>query len=171
MFVVSGLRYAFMQTDFATRVSARRFFVEVLMSIRSAYDGSRVAVVIRSGPGRTKQAFREECNINTIMAKYQRTGLIEAVNKIQPQYADVAGVDFHFCMDQLVKAQEMFLELPSSVRKRFHNDPGEFLSFVGDPANRDEAVKLGLIVEPPEAPEAPVQVPVPPAAPAGSAPG
>lgn len=108
--------------------------------------------------GRTKQSFREECDINNIMKKFQVTGLVNAVNKHQPQYGDVTGVDFQSAMTTIVKAEQMFGDLPSSVRKRFQNDPAEFLSFVNDPENRDEAVRLGLIIEP--SPE----VPVPPAA-------
>lgn len=141
------------------------------MTIRSAYDGSRIPVFVKSGPGRTKQSFREECNINTIMAKYQRTGLIEAVNRIQPQYADVAGFDFQYAMDQLLRSQRMFEELPSSVRKRFHNDPAAFVEFVGDPANEDEAIRLGLLRKPPEQPK-PAPEPVSPTPKEeGSAPG
>lgn len=139
------------------------------MTIRSAYDGSRISVVVRSGPGRTKQSFREECNINTIMAKYQRTGLIEAVNKIQPAYADVAGFDFQYAMDQILLSQQMFAELPSSVRKRFNNEPRLFVEFVGDPANKDEAVRLGLIKVPD--PVDPPDPPVPGPSPAPPAPG
>lgn len=138
--------------------------------IRSAYDSQRVSVTIHSGPSRTKQSFRDECDINNIMAKYQRTGLIEAVNRIQPQYADVAGFDFQFAMDQIVQANDMFAQLPSSVRKRFHNDPREFVEFVGNPENYDEAVRLGLMKpevkepEPVPEPPAPAPTPAPPAA-------
>ena len=136
--------------------------------IRAPFDGNRVAVLVNSGPTRTKQSFKDECDINNIMAKYQRTGLIDAVSRIQPQYGDVVGFDFQFAMDQIVQAQEMFMELPSSWRKRFHNDPREFVEFVGNPENREEAVRLGLIVEP-EAPE-PVSAPSPaPVAPGSAA--
>lgn len=124
------------------------------MPIRSAFDGDRRPVILKcEGPGRTKQSFRDECDINGIMARFQRTGLIDAVNKIQPQYADVAGFDFQFAMNQIIQAQDMFAELPSGIRKRFQNDPAAFVEFVGDPANEEEARRLGLIREAVEQPQ------------------
>lgn len=117
--------------------------------------------------GRTKQSFKAECDINNIMAKFQRTGVLEFANKHQPAYGDVSGMDFQSAMDTVIQAQQMFDELPSSVRKRFHNNPAELLDFVGDEQNREEAIKLGLIEKPekrepikapeakPAAPEAP----------------
>lgn len=75
------------------------------------------------------------------------------MNKIQPQYADVAGFDFQFAMNQIIQAQDMFAELPSGIRKRFQNDPAAFVEFVGDPANEEEARRLGLIREAVEQPQ------------------
>lgn len=146
--------------------------------IRSAYDGSRVPVAVEfSGPGKTKQSFKAEADINNIMAKYQKTGLLEAVNKIQPQYGDVVGLDFQTAMEQINLAQSMFDELPSTVRKRFRNDPADFVDFVSDPANADEAERLGLIKRPEPVEKPPVaasEAPVAPSTPAlgpGSAAG
>lgn len=33
------------------------------------------------------------------------------------------------------------------MRKRFANDPAEFLAFINDPENSQEAIKLGLAIE------------------------
>lgn len=95
--------------------------------------------------GRTKQSFAAECNINTIMANFQATGLVAFVNKNQGQYADVVGLDFQTSVDQIVAAQRMFDELPALWRKKFHNNPHEFIEFVEDAGNREEAIKMGLI--------------------------
>ena len=51
--------------------------------------------------------------------------------------------------------------LPAQMRSRFNNDPAELLKFIKDPANLDEAVKLGILVKK----EAPKGDPVPPPAP------
>lgn len=79
------------------------------------------------------------------MAKYQRTGLIDFVNRRQAHYSDVRGADFQQALNVVANAQELFSELPSSWRKRFDNDPAVFLEFVNNPDNRQEALKLGLI--------------------------
>lgn len=107
------------------------------------------------------QSFAEECDINNIMAKFTRTGLIEWSNKYEGTYDDVSGVTFEACMDTVLKAQEMFDDLPSSVRNRFQNNPAAFLDFIGNAENREEAQKLGLLRDPAIVP-AVVAVPDPP---------
>ncbi len=98
--------------------------------------------------GKTKQSMRDECDINNIMAKYQTSGLLDFVNKRQPQYGDVTGVDFTKSMQTVAHATEMFMEIPSSVRKEFNNNPSEFFEFVNNPDNRDQAVAMGIFKEP-----------------------
>ena len=48
-------------------------------------------------------------------------------------------------MDTVVSVKAKFDEFPSDVRKRFRNDPVEFMKFFDDPVNRPEAIRLGLI--------------------------
>lgn len=93
----------------------------------------------------TKQSFREECDINTIMARYQSSGIMPAVNEMAPQYLDVTGLDFAAMQNQVIAAQEFFGSLPSHLRARFKNDPAEFLEYVGDVSNYDEMKAIGLL--------------------------
>lgn len=110
--------------------------------------------------GRTKQSFKAECDINQIMARYQKTGVIDFTQKHEPQYGDCTGLEFQRAMQVVIDARAMFEDLPSSVRSRFANDPARLLDFVHEPANREEAIKLGLVtpmraepVTPPEPPQ------------------
>ncbi len=116
--------------------------------IRKAYTPRERHQINFPDQGRTKQSFRDECDINNIMAKYQKSGLLDFVNNHQAQYGDATGVEFQAAMELVVRGQELFDALPSSVRKRFDNNPEEFLEFVNDPASEAEAIKLGLISEP-----------------------
>lgn len=100
----------------------------------------------------TDQSFRDECDINTIMAKYQSTGELPVINAAQANWLDVTGMDFQTHMDFIVDAQNMFDELPSAVRDRFGNDPAAFLDYVSDERNTVEIAKMGLLT--PEATEA-----------------
>ena len=93
----------------------------------------------------TKQSFKDECNINKIMAKFQKTGAINHYAKHGPQYGDTLHVELLDALLIVRESQEMFDDLPSSVRKRFGNDPAEFLEFMEDPANREEAIRLDLV--------------------------
>lgn len=132
---------------------------------RSAYDPPVKVVFNTSGKCHVRQEFSRECDINRIMEKWQRTGVIEHRNTFQGQYGDftAAPADYSEAMNSVLAAQEMFMTLPSTVRKRFGNDPGEFLSFVQDKANAEELVKLGLATAPEKAAEALVETSATPA--------
>lgn len=93
----------------------------------------------------TKQCFKEESDINTIMARYQSTGEIPVINQVAPQYLDASGFDFQAMQDKVVEARDLFGQLPSLLRNRFSNDPALFLEYVADPANHPEMRKLGLL--------------------------
>ena len=94
--------------------------------------------------GRTKQSFKDECNINKIMARFQKTGAIDHYMTYSPQYGDTTACGLHEAMNIVANAETMFEELPSSLRKKFHNDPAEFLEFVQDEKNLEEMRELGL---------------------------
>jgi phage internal scaffolding protein len=105
-----------------------------------------------------QQQFREECDINTIMERFGRTGELIAPVRM-PQYGDFDGVnDYHSAMNAIVEAQSAFESLPAKVRARFSNDPAEFLEFCFNEENRDEAIRLGLVEPVLQAP-APVSEP------------
>lgn len=94
---------------------------------------------------RTKQSFREECDIKSIIEKHRDTGYVN-VNKKRPLYGDFTKVgDFQSSMDAVVKAQEAFDALPAKIRERFSHNPVNMVNFLSDESNYDEAVKLGLV--------------------------
>jgi len=102
---------------------------------------------------RTQQSFKDECNINNIMAKYERSGIIDHVSQYQGQYGNFIGYpDYQEAMTAISQANQMFATLPASIRDRFRNDPEAFLNFAQDPDNIDELRELGLA--PPAAPPA-----------------
>ena len=96
------------------------------------------------GEDMAKQSMKDECDINQIMARYIKTGVLEHVRTYSPEYGYATGLDFKEAMDLVVGAQAMFSELPSAIRKRFANDPAQFLDFVSNPDNVEELRKLGL---------------------------
>lgn len=97
--------------------------------------------------GRTKQSFKDECDINRIMKKYQNTGVLPVGIGVG-QYGDFYDVDDYMSAQLVVKrAEAQFAALPSAVRARFSNSPAALLAFVADKANYDEARKLGLLAD------------------------
>ncbi len=88
----------------------------------------------------------DECDINRIMAGHRATGLIDHVNQYEGRYGDFSDVqDYQASMQQIIRAQDMFLALPSEVRSTFNNSPAEFLDFVNDPENTDAMREMGLL--------------------------
>lgn len=118
----------------------------------------RVRSIITCGGGRTKQAFRAECDLNAIVDKAKRqakksglplSSVSIAGSSRQPFFADVVGTpsDFQVAMNLVLQSQAQFNALPAKVRARFNNNPAALVDFVSDEANRAEAVALGLIEE------------------------
>lgn len=93
----------------------------------------------------TEQSHKDKTDINNIIRKYHKTGIIDHASNIEAQYGDLTGQDFKSMQDLIINANKMFGELPSHIRKRFENDTYKFLEFYEDPNNRDEAIDLGLI--------------------------
>lgn len=96
--------------------------------------------------GRTKQSFKDEVDINKIMKKVERGGMITHLNAREPFYGDVSGITGY--QDALLvvnEAQELFSGLSAQIRKRFRNDPAEFIAFMDNPDNKKEAMELGII--------------------------
>lgn len=106
---------------------------------------------------RTQQQFAEECDINEIVRRFGLTGVMPE-NPRLPVSGDFTGVsDFQTAMNAVRAAEEGFMELPAEVRYRFGNDPQRLMSFLEDGRNKDEAIRLGLVVLPPEVPRDVVQ--------------
>lgn len=104
--------------------------------------------LICKDPSLTHQCFKDECDINNIMAKWVKDGLATHVMQYQGRYEDLSGVeDYHTSLNRVIAAQEAFDSLPAVIRSKFENDPGKFLDFVGDPANVDEMANMGLLPE------------------------
>lgn len=124
----------------------------------------KVDLTFPSDEDRTKQSFKQESDINHIMARYLRTGVLDFAQKYEPRYGDATGLEFEAGMQTIAAAKSMFADLPSALRTRFKNDPAEFLDFVNDDKNLAEAREMGLLR--PEAAPVAVAVPVAPAVPA-----
>ena len=103
-------------------------------------------------PGLTEQSHKAECDVNSIMAKFRQNGLVDHVLDVAGQYGDYSGaVDFHTALNQVREATDMFMTLPSDLRKEFDNDPGAFLEWT-ESATEDDLREKGLLPEPTAAP-------------------
>lgn len=116
-----------------------------MVKFKSSYsEKSRVRTPV-GGATMTQQNFKAECDINTILKKYQKTGLASHVSSHQGDYVDLSTpVDYQTALNVVINAQASFDSLPSSIRKQFDNDPGTFVQFVSNPDNSDALIEMGL---------------------------
>lgn len=106
----------------------------------------------------TRQEFVSQCNINNIIKKYVKNGIDPFVITQDAKYGDFTNIPSHQeALDFVLRAEDHFMQLPVELRYRFQNDPGLLMDFLSDSRNREEAVRLGLVVEK-KSPASPVDV-------------
>lgn len=105
------------------------------------------------GSSMTKQAFKDECDINQILRKVQKTGMIEHLAEGEPFYGDVSDiVDYKEALNVVANANDLFMKMSPEIRERFSNDPAQLIEFLDNKENLEEAVELGICVKQPEKP-------------------
>ena len=123
------------------------------MELRTPYNYDRDQASLDSGLGNfdksmTHQSFKDECDINTIVERFNVTGVLPQVSS-PPSYQNFEGIfDYQTAQNAIVQADAAFMQLPAQIRDRFRNSAAEMLSFLENEENREEAVYLGLIPEP-----------------------
>lgn len=110
---------------------------------------------LQGGVSLTKQASKDETDINFILAGYQQTGVLPFAERAKlAQYGDVSNIgSFQECVNRVKEAESAFMALPATVRDRYANDPAELLAAVdaasnGDPDALAELVQVGVLPAP-----------------------
>ncbi len=117
--------------------------------LRTAYNYDTNAASDESSlkcedPSLAVQADLVPSDINTILRNFGVTGRLPMTTKA-PTYGDFTGIfDFQSAVNAVNAATDAFMELPADVRKRFDNDPQQFVDFCSDEANALEGEKLGI---------------------------
>ncbi len=120
------------------------------MFLRTPYNYDTDAASNESGlaceePSLAQQHYKDECDINTILQKFNITGLLPQ-SPLSPRYGDFSGIgDYHTALNRVIAAQDEFEGLPAQIRARFDNDPANLIEFLGNENNRAEAEELGLV--------------------------
>lgn len=94
--------------------------------------------------GRTKQSFKDSTDINKILQKAQREGTTAHLDKYPAEvYGEFQGdVDLLTAQSRIARANEIFTELPSEIRREFDNNALKFVTFAGNPENNDKLDKI-----------------------------
>ncbi len=98
--------------------------------------------------GRTKQSFKDETDINKLLAKAARGESLSHLQRHGASYGDFTDMpDLLQAQARLAKGQAIFMELPGEIRREFNQSAGAFFEYVNDPANIDKLPALipGLV--------------------------
>lgn len=116
------------------------------MVFRTCYDNKRVRVQtsFEHDEGCTHTEQKDDCDINNILEKYRRTGVVNHLNKYGEQYGDFTNIDYQTAQNQVATVNSMFADLPAQERARFNHNPEQFLEFIAQQSNVDD-MKDGII--------------------------
>ncbi len=123
--------------------------------VRSAYDGSVVSVKAeQGGPSEVREAFKDEADINNIVARYQKTGQMP-LNADEARFGDVSDFrDYKAALDFVREARDNLRDMPEEARGQYQADPDGFIEALEEATTRDDLVALGIVVDPEEKPPA-----------------
>lgn len=118
------------------------------MEFATRYAPPESPSITFEGVTMTDSSFKDECDINKIVSRCMNTGILPQVEG--GLYGDFVDLPNDLMQSYVLigEAQERFMQLPSDVRAEFGNEPLALLQFIQDPANKQRAVELGLIVAP-----------------------
>jgi hypothetical protein len=117
-------------------------------SFRSAYapltETRRPVKSENNEPSLTKASFAKDLNINNIIKKFQRTGILQKANDFEGTYGEFTSMDLREAIEKVDRAQSLFLEVPSQIRAQFNNDAGAFIDYATNPTNLSQLRDWGL---------------------------
>lgn len=111
----------------------------------------------------TEQAHKDACDLNHIIKKYDRKGVMRLQQQVtvdEEALLDLVGFDYQTAEQNLARVRSEFEMLPSEVRFKFRNDPGEYLKYLSRPQKAADEVKE--IIPKPKAGKEPEVAPEPP---------
>lgn len=92
--------------------------------------------------GRTKQSFKDSCDINKLLEKGARQGGLSHLERHGARYGDFASIDWENLPMQLAEGRQVFNELPAELKREFNQDPSQFFDYVTDPQNENRLTEL-----------------------------
>lgn len=120
-------------------------------------EGGKPGIQSTPGGSLTQQHFKDDADINKRVESHFRsqTGKRKTLRGIgspngerSPFYFQMASADYQTMVNKVMDMKSAFMRLSGKMRAKFNNDPHQLLRFVEDPANYNECVKQGWIIDP-----------------------
>lgn len=117
------------------------------MNFRNRYSPSQVVGLTFSKPSMTEQSHKLSCDINTLVNRFQSTGVLGDPSQYREMfYGDFTNVgDYRDQQQRLAEIRQSFEALPSETREAFGNDVGRLIEAFNDPSKVDLLVKHKLL--------------------------
>lgn len=119
------------------------------MEFHTVYRPAKVPGTVNDSPSETRQEFKDECDINLLVARFEKTGSF--YNPLSPMKGEVRVPEFLDCSNLpdfldaqklIATANEQFAALPAVVRSACNNDPAALLAALNDPVTRPQMASL-----------------------------
>ena len=111
----------FMKSSSAAAVADNDGVIAAPFRIITAYAPKlRVELFCDPEEDRTQQSFRDDCDINLIMARYLKTGVLPQ-GSAAPQFVDTTAVDFLDAQELVARARGTFSLLSAEERDSYGN--------------------------------------------------
>lgn len=131
------------------------------IEIKTAYGPKENPVTINNEVTMTKQSLAANLDVNNIIKRYTKTGILLNAQNLEAVYGEITSMDLREALEKVSKADEMFSQVPSKIRAQFDNDAGAFIDFATNPANIAQMREWGFanpeplrIETPPDPPKA-----------------
>ena len=104
----------------------------------------RMPVQLHCGDeSRTKQSFKEDCDINNIVRKFA-DGVMPVTNPVEPQYGDSPTMDLKEALDAVFHAKGEFNALSEDDKSLFDFDQSNYFDFLADPDRFYNEIRAGF---------------------------
>lgn len=116
-------------------------------------DSRRRVRKVFSKPSLTQQSFKQECDLNVLMSRFKKNCGVDYLTRyngyMSGQFGDFSEVvDYRSALEQLQKAEEVFMSMPAKARAYFQNDCALFLDALHDSSRVEELQGVGILQKP-----------------------
>lgn len=111
-----------------------------------ALEKRLMSVINCSEPKLTRQSDKKMSDINNILKKYSKDGVLPSTREHLARYIDNTQIPSLEDAHQVIsEAKTLFMQLPAHVRKLMDNDPSKMEEVCKDPKYQELLVKEGIL--------------------------
>jgi len=119
-----------------------------------------VSIDFTKSKNHTRSEQAPATDINNIVKRFHKTGVIDWVANNEPQFGDFTNINFEEIQNKVAQGKQLFESLPAHVRKEFNNNPSEFIEFIQTKDNIEDMRDGEIDGEQKTTPEPPETQPV-----------